>query len=207
MKMYNFRKNTPVRNPNRKECKHYSSYKKTLSYDFNNRCGYCDDHDHFRISSYMIDHFVPRNPKIIDTPIPANKYSNLVWSCSYCNLAKQNKWPTCKSAIHHENNIGFMDPTEKAYSDLFIRNKSGSIIAKNDNLLGKYIIKELNLWFPVHSIIWKLEKIRDLNNEIKSALGKAIDPKFKQELESVHYELLKLMDATHIELFSKNDPK
>ena len=58
-----FRELTPNRRPDRKECKHYRSYRKTLREDFNNRCGYCDDSDRLRIRSFTIDHFVPQNPK------------------------------------------------------------------------------------------------------------------------------------------------
>ena len=203
--MYDFRKNTPERDPNRKACQHYSSYKKTLRRDFNNRCGYCDDSDSLRIRSFSIDHFVPQNPISIDAPVAPNIYQNLVWACCYCNLAKSNKWPTRQAAVHNVDNVGFVDPVDISYSDYFERNRDGSISAKNNNELAKHMINELNLWLPVHSTTWKIEKIFELEKAIEESIEKMKNSELKEELKASHYEILKTIKALMKDLLSENE--
>jgi HNH endonuclease len=203
--MYEFRKNTPVRDPKRNECQNYSSYKQTLKKDFNNRCGYCDDSDSLRIRNFSIDHFVPQNPISIDNLIAPNIYQNLVWACSYCNSAKSNKWPTRQAAVHNIDNVGFVDPVDISYSDFFERNRDGSISAKNNNELAKYMINELNLWLPVHSITWKIEKILLLETEIQTALEQTLDEKLKEELKVCHDEISIIGYTVFKDLLSENE--
>ena len=191
----------PLHSKNRKECEHYTSYLYTLKIDFNKRCGYCNDIHSFRIRNFAIDHFVPRNPIDFKHPIKPNYYYNLVYSCSYCNSAKSNKFPTKNHEIHNDGNIGFIIPTETSYADLFYRDSDGTIMSKDNNLLANYIIDELNLKNPIHSLMWRIER---LNNLIES-----LDKKIKQTNNEALIEEKKQLDKEFGEIsrtiFSTND--
>lgn len=200
-----FRKNTPLRRPDRKECKHYTSYKKTLREDFNNRCGYCDDIDFQKVRSFTIDHFIPQNPVGFNHGIAPNYYYNLVYSCGYCNTSKTNKWPTNNSAISNDGNVGFIDPIEIDYTNLYKRDINGKIQPVDSaNNLANYIINELKLRLPVHQKMWKLEQVRLLNNEIATKLENLEDGELKAELEKEHYQILKLWVSIQESIFVEN---
>ncbi len=202
MSIYPFReKPFPLHQKDRAECKLYSSYLETLKVDFNKRCGYCNDIHSYKIRSFAIDHFVPRNPSDFTHPIPPNCYYNLVYSCNYCNSSKSNKFPTKNHEKHNDGNIGFIFPTNEAYNNLFYRDDDGTILSKNNNPLGEYIIKELNLNNPIHSLMWRLEKlvkltdivtekVRDTNNIDLIAL--------QNELYSEYFKITR-------SIFSNND--
>lgn len=203
--MPDFRKETPSRRPDRKECKHYTSYKKTLKEDFNHRCGYCDDIDFQKIRSFTIDHFVPQNPRNFNHSIAPNYYYNLVYSCGYCNTSKTNKWPTNNPKQNNDGSIGFIDPVEKDYTDLYSRDINGRIQPVNAaDDLANYIVKELKLWLPIHEKMWKLENVRKLNKDIENRLKGMPEGKFKVELEREHYEILKLWVSIQESIFVEN---
>lgn len=204
--MYPFREKTPTRRPGRTVCKHYTSYIETLREDFNERCGYCDDSDRLRIRSYTIDHFVPRNPKDFSHNIESNFYYNLVYSCRYCNSAKTNKWPTKDAKIHHNDKEGFIDPIEIDYTGLFKRCIDGHIIpAEEENILANHILSELKLWLPIHERMWKLEKIINLNRQIRIRLNNMENGEIKDQLEKLHYEVYKMMDEIMESIFVENE--
>ena len=201
-----FREKTPTRRPGRTVCKHYTSYIDTLREDFNERCGYCDDSDRLRIRSYTIDHFVPQNPKDFSHNIEPNFYYNLVYSCRYCNAAKTNKWPTKDAKIHHNGKEGFIDPIEIEYTGLFKRWIDGHIIpAEEENILANHILSELRLWFPIHERMWKLEKIINLNRQIRIRLSNMKKGEIKDQLEKLHYEVYKIMDEIMESIFVENE--
>jgi hypothetical protein len=157
--MIPFRILTPQHTKGRKSCKKYQSYKASLRKDFNQRCGYCDDHNYNRLRSYVIDHFVPRNPKDFVHKIPDNYYYNLIYSCSFCNSAKSNIWPTKVARKHNDGVKGFVMPTTVRYGKLFYRDGHGSIMPKANNQIAKYIYDTLNFSFPIHSLNWKFERL------------------------------------------------
>jgi uncharacterized protein (TIGR02646 family) len=174
--MHPFRKVTPKRRPDRAKCEHYTSYRDTLREDFNKRCGYCDDADFFRIRSFTIDHFVPRNPKDFTHDIEPNYYYNLVYACYFCNSAKSNKWLTTDATESHNGAQGFIDPTTDEYTNFFRRDKNGRIQSNGVNdILAQFIIDELNFWLPIHQITWKLERL--------AILADAIQEQIKQEAD------------------------
>jgi hypothetical protein len=140
----------------------YQEHKDDLIIDFHNSCGYCDDNDIWRNAFYEIDHFIPKdyleNKEHTD-------YSNLVYSCRYCNNSKRKKWPTGDRNIPNDGVVGFERPWTKEYSDLFKRDFKGNIVSDSD--LGNWIIKNLNLGLKRHSIIWQLEKIDRTLDELE----------------------------------------
>lgn len=181
------------------------SYRADLRDDFNKRCWYCDDTDSFRTISFAIDHFIPRNPKGWTHTILPNHYSNLVYSCHFCNSAKSNKWPTRNPAIYHNWLDGFVDPTTAEYDTLFYRNKNW-IILKTGNWPSSYMHRELNLWLPIHSITWMLEKMINMIQELDNLIPNITDPTLKAELEEHSWELQKFaFRLTHNWIFRQND--
>jgi 5-methylcytosine-specific restriction endonuclease McrA len=200
--MPQFREKTPKRRDNREPCTHYKSYKDTLRDDFNKRCGYCDDSDFFKVRSFAIDHFVPRNPEDFEHDIDPNYYYNLVYACSFCNLAKSNKWPTKDATRHNDGEVGFIEPTNDDYSNFFKRAEKGDIQSNGvNNLLAQHIIKELKLWLAVHTITWRLEKLYFLEKEISLKLQTNSDPDAKAE----HYEIMKEISKLYENLFKVNE--
>lgn len=191
-----FRTTHPVRNILRKPCKNYKSYKKTLSQDFKNRCGYCNCFDKIKSKSFTIDHFVPRNPSNFTCTIPSNDYKNLVYSCYHCNAAKTNTWPTNDQALPNDGMQGFIDPVEPSYSDLFSRYTDGIIQIKDQtNSLAIYIHTELNFSHFTRSTLWNIEFVND-NIELIIKLSKLKPAKYANE----HLQLLSLFRKLTLQL-------
>lgn len=157
-----FREHTPKRRENKKNVAKYQDHKANLKEDFQNRCGYCNDIDTWRNIWFEIDHFVPK-PQLLK--ISEKDYSNLVYSCRSCNNAKRSKWPTNDEQIHNQKNKGFIDPCDDKYNEHFDRNAEGQITYNND--LGEWMYNALKLYKPQHEIIWKIDKLDLMINEIK----------------------------------------
>lgn len=187
--MFPFRKDIPKHRANRRVCKNYSSYKKTLRADFGKRCGYCNSLDINRIRSYVIDHFVPQTPDGWTHTIPPNEYTNLIYACSFCNGAKSNKWPTRIANKPNNGIVGFVKPTLKSYSKLFRRSIDGSIIVFKNNTIGAYIYKELDFNLDIRALNWKFEKIleqeeADSKKEMFAATLKAMNEPLLNKLNT-----------------------
>lgn len=200
-----FRDITPKLRENRNECELYTSYRKTLRQDFKHRCGYCNDIDKRRIRSFTIDHFVPQNPKDFTHNIKPNYYYNLIYSCSYCNLAKSNKYPTKDPKKPHNGTVGFIDPTTEEYTQTFERTQFGKIIAKEQSDLTDHIIENLNLWYPIHERMWKLERVMKLNLDIKEKLRKTKNAEIIKDLKDLHYDLLVEIVDIQENIFVENE--
>lgn len=193
--MHPFRTDTPKHRQHRKVCKNYKSYKKTLRIDFKNRCGYCNDLDFNRIRNYVIDHFVPQNPKGWSHRILPNKYLNLIYACPFCNGAKSNKWPTLDSTKPNDGSIGFIKPTTKHYSKVFRRNNEGVIIVHKSHPLGQYIHEELELGLDIHSLNWKFEKIFEQEKNLEILEKKTTDSTLKAEINRIKLLRLEIVDT------------
>jgi len=148
-------KQKPIRDCS-KTYKNYRSFKQYLINDFNKRCGYCDDLDDFNggENNYQIDHF---KPKKLFSELET-EYSNLVYSCPFCNRAKWDKW----------KKNGFLDPCGEEYDNHLERLGNGKI--KYKSLRGKYIYVNLNLHLVRHEILWMIEKIQKQKKELKAYL-------------------------------------
>ncbi|CAC9538139.1 hypothetical protein [uncultured Gammaproteobacteria bacterium] len=138
--------NVQKQKPSRTCTKTYSSYRSFRSYladDFNHRCGYCDDPDiHYgQTISYHIDHFKPKSK----FPDLETNYSNLVYSCPYCNGAKSDKWQEVD---------GFIDPCDNEYDKHLERTDKGKITCVTQR--GQYIVENLRLYLKRHELIWSL---------------------------------------------------
>ena len=137
----------------------YTSFKQDIREDFNKRCGYCDDLDLFHggAGGYHIDHFKPHSLEQFSAL--KTEYSNLVYSCPFCNRAKSNKW---------KDGDGFIDPCEKEYDSHLRRNNQGQIVSKTKQ--GQYMHKNLNLHLKRHELLWIIEKLQHQNQIINSEM-------------------------------------
>lgn len=195
MEIIEFRDGTPERRKGRRVCVNYTSYRKTLKEDFKHRCGYCGSFDKIFKRSFAIDHFIPQNPIGFTHTLPPNDYYNLVYSCGYCNGAKLNKWPTKDIKKPNDGKVGFIDPTDPIYDSLFCRNSEGSImLVKSTHLLSIYLYKEIDLCNPVHSILWKIEKLDVSIDKLKELSRTSSDPQLKIDLGELAVEYHNLID-------------
>ena len=154
--MTDFRIVTPKRRENPRRVSHYRSYKNDLKEDFKSCCGYCGDEDSFAggFRTYHIDHFVPKKSffNLCDTD-----YSNLVYSCFYCNSKKSSDWPMNGETVHNDGEEGYIDPCHDNYSIQFKRSESGKIVPITT--LGTYMHSKLNFGLTRHALIWNLSRL------------------------------------------------
>lgn len=153
----------------------YGAHRADLIIDFKARCGYCNDVNIYRIASFEIDHFIPkkRNKKPFLTIKSDTDYSNLVYACKSCNNAKRNKWPTNDEKTPNNGTQGFIDPCEADYDQQLIRLPNGQIRA--NTTLGNWIYKELKLDKPQHEIIYNLEQLDIIIDQLEGDLSKLDD--------------------------------
>lgn len=160
----------PVRRvrPDSRATMTYEPHKDNLREDFNRACGYCGS-DMTSSQDFHIDHFVPQ--RILTkarVPITLGHYGNLVYSCRDCNYKKGGIWPTEIWNVHHENDVGLIDPCDELYEDQFCRTDEGYIIGSTQ--LGKYISEKV-FKFPARALqlglFWKKQKIRSLISELE----------------------------------------
>lgn len=163
--MLKIRRSTPARTCTT-TTKNYKSYKTALISDFRHRCGYCDGHDSYSggYRNYHIDHFAPK----AKFPQVAHSYSNLVYSCFYCNNAKSDHWPSESHKVSVVGNIGFIDPCSDEYDTHLCRDDDGEIVALTP--LGNYMFNTLHLGLKRHSILWVTEELFLLIEELKCVL-------------------------------------
>lgn len=181
--------------PARKCTKTYSDhtrFKRYLREDFHKSCGYCNDSDIYSGGprTYQVDHFIPRN----FAEALATTYSNLVYSCPYCNRAKWNKWPSQSLDEHVINDEGFIDPCLEEYDSHIERDQNGVIVPTTP--LGKYMHSHLHLHLERHAIIWKLTQIDDEIEKINSY-------KENGKLSSANQNLINLLNTAFTEFRKK----
>jgi uncharacterized protein (TIGR02646 family) len=157
-----FRAHTPKRRNIVKAVNSYRDHKPDLKIDFQSRCGYCNSIDEWRIAYYEVDHFIPEDILTIKS---LTDYSNLVYACRSCNNAKRKKWPTKDENIPNQNDEGFVDPCDHDYNNHFSRSDTGEI--EHRTPLGKWMYYAMKLHKPQHKIIWNLERLRGMIDEIE----------------------------------------
>ena len=113
----------------------WTEHKPDLREDFHSHCGYCGSYDGYRHTWYEVDHFIPKS--LLGGKISDVEYSNLVYSCKFCNNKKLAKWPTEDISIPNANDKGFIDPCDKEYDSHLYRTSDGGIMWRTD--LGKWM--------------------------------------------------------------------
>lgn len=173
-----------IKHPQRRNITHsvvsHREHKNDLRIDFNERCGYCDCWDKFKTTYYEVDHFIPES---ILTIMSKTDYWNLVYACRSCNNAKRKKWPTNDENISNQNNQGFIDPCHDDYAKQFERSDNGEIRPITD--LGKWMFIALKLDKPQHSIIWQLERLGTMIDEIRLIVDVNPNHPLKNDLLSI----------------------
>ena len=167
---YPFRTVTPIRTYEQLE-NDYRKYKKYLAKDFHNRCGYtnCSDHWFGGQRTFHIDHLKPHSIY----PELKNEYSNLVYCCSYVNIAKSN-----------DDNNNYLDPCTHDYNTHFERDRYGAIHAKTPQ--AEYMIKRMHLNLQRYAIAWSLDQIESRIERLKKIESKG------QETHCIYVQTLEL---------------
>lgn len=183
------KKEVPVRSYTGNKWHTNKTNKKYLAIDFKNRCAYCDDLDKIYGGSdlYHVEHFAPKEK----FPELKYKYDNLLYSCSYCNLSKNDDWPSDNSEINVVDNQGYIDPCLEEYNKHLDRNdETGEIYYKTE--LGKYMYNHLKLYLKRHSIIYMMDKLQskicELEDSIENDKKNGLDTQKKEQFLEVYYK-------------------
>ncbi|WP_168801886.1 HNH endonuclease [Empedobacter tilapiae] len=139
----------------------WSQHKPDLRVDFHKHCAYCGSYDGFSHTYFEVDHFVPKSLFTKTGNISLCQYSNLVYSCKFCNNIKLSKWPSNDETVPNINNMGFVDPCTTDYDTHLYRTKNGSISWVTD--LGKWMV-EVGFKFDERDyavkLLWELNQLR-----------------------------------------------
>ncbi len=139
----------------------WSEHKPDLRADFHQHCGYCGSFDGFSHTYFEVDHFVPKSLFEITGKISYCQYSNLVYSCKFCNNIKSSKWPSKDETIPNKNDQGFIDPEKIDYDNQIYRTNKGSIRWQTN--LGKWMVEE-GFKFDERDyeikLLWELNQLR-----------------------------------------------
>ena len=141
--------------------------KKHLALDFKHRCAYCDDLDSMYSGkeTYAVEHFAPKEkfPQLRYT------YDNLLYSCSFCNGAKNDDWPSDDPKINVVGERGYIDPCDEEYYKHLDRDENtGKIIYKTP--LGEYMFNHLKLYLKRHEILYMMDKLLAKIDQLKESI-------------------------------------
>lgn len=149
----------------------WTQHKPDLREDFHSHCGYCGSYDGYRHTWYEVDHFIPKS--LLGGNISNVEYSNLVYSCKFCNNKKLAKWPTDDITIPNANNKGFVDPCDEKFDTHLYRMDDGSIMWTTQ--LGKWMW-ETAFKFDERNyairLLWEVNQLRQLVLDFAKELSK-----------------------------------
>ena len=175
--MFQFRLVAPKRTYN-KDYKNYRSYKPHLAKDFNECCGYTNCHHSWfgGISNFHIDHFKSK----VKYPDLETEYSNLVYACSFTNIAKSD-----------DDSPLYLDPCDVDFNFHFERDKFGNIYPKAYSESAEYMHKKLKLYLRRYGLIWTLEFLSQKWIALKKILSNLDieDLTLKAEIEDLKKEV------------------
>lgn len=154
----------------------WTEHKLDLKEDFNCRCGYCDSYDGYKNTYFEVDHFVPKDFIKLTGSISLTLYSNLVYSCKFCNNAKRAKWPSQSEHVFNDGNEGFIDPCDVDYDKQFYRTDDGGIMWMTN--LGRWMFSEAFKFDERQSaikILWNLSRLKQVINTLTIVLNNYIE--------------------------------
>ena len=168
-------KDVPKRTYTGSKLASYRGYKKYLKKDFNGRCGYTNcSHLWFGGSSnFHIDHFKPKSKY----PNLEAEYKNLVYSCSYTNIAKS------------DDDFDYLDPCDEDYNKHFYRDIKGNIFPAATSDKAVYMHTKLKLYLSRYSIIYMLDILLEKMNKIKEIIHNLENGSQKNEVLILQGEL------------------
>ncbi len=176
--MLPFRHTSPKRTYMGNAFNDYRKYKLLLSTDFNQRCGYTDCHHSWfgGMSNFHIDHFKAKSK----FPELKTEYSNLVYSCSFVNIAKGN-----------DDSEFYFDPCEVDFNMYFERDMLGNINPKADSVEAKYMHIKMKLYLKRYGLIWTLELLYQKWLQMKELLDNLNiqEHTLRKEIEELKKEL------------------
>lgn len=182
-----FRDIRPTRTYSGAERSNYREYKDHLIRDFQNRCGYtyCLDSWFGGRNTFHIDHFRPQ--KTHEDLI--NTYSNLVYSCSYVNIAKG-----------RDETPSYLDPCDVDYNDHFERDNMGNIVPKATSPEAQYMYRKMKLYLKRYGIIYtldRLEKQMESLREIIQTTSSQRAGELFNEVAFAYMDYMKYLRATY----------
>ncbi len=162
----NVRELHPVRRPNPTKSPKpgkWTEHKPDLQVDFHFHCGYCGSYDGYRHTWFEVDHFIPKSLFLPIGKLSTEEYTNLVYSCKFCNNNKLSKWPTKNVDIPNQNNEGFVDPCDIDYDNHLYRLSNGGIMWKSDlgKWMWKYAFKFDERDYSI-KLLWEVNELRKL---------------------------------------------
>lgn len=163
------RRAVPTKNPTGED---WSEHKPDLREDFNNCCGYCDSYDGYRHTYFEVDHFIPKDFFKSNGNISLTQYTNLVYSCKFCNNAKRAKWPTKSETVFNNGSEGFVDPCDAEYEKHFYRTSDGGIMWNTN--LGKWMFSQAFKFDERQQgikILWNLSRLEQIINALAIVLN------------------------------------
>jgi hypothetical protein len=187
------RRKVPTKSP--KEGK-WTEHKPDLQEDFNFHCGYCGSYDGYRHTWFEVDHFIPKSLFIPLGNISTVEYTNLVYSCKFCNNYKLSKWPSNDVNIHNQNNQGFVDPCDKDFDNHLLRTSDGGIMWKTalGHWMWKYAFKFDERDYSI-KLLWELNQRRKLIDAFIIELNK------RDENSKEYKEILKEAEQISFEYY------
>jgi hypothetical protein len=170
-----FREVAPIRTYKIKHA-NYRDYKPHLAKDFNHKCGYTDCSDFWfgGKDNFHIDHFIPWKKYTTDKPHLKTDYSNLVYCCSYVNIAKS------------DDEGPYLDPCNDDYNDHFQREDDGEIIPLSES--AKYMYNRMKLYFERFRIIWILDQLEIRLNKLQAIIENSDNEEAKKMYISLSFE-------------------
>lgn len=179
MKIRDFKKHKITRSvPPHKN--NYSDYKPYLKKDFCGRCAYCNLSDIAITTPFEVDHFIPRDTFKNGRMDLDTDYTNLVYACKKCNIAKLNQFAGDIQSQNPTNEL-FYDPVLVDYNSIFYRNEIGAIDSDDDK--GKKSVTKLKLYRPIHILAWLCEELNETADKLEMAIKIESDPTRKSTLE------------------------
>lgn len=153
---------------------HYRAYKAELRIDFGECCGYCNSPDYVLggVRSFQIDHFAPKST----FPARTTTYTNLIYSCAFCNRAKWDTWIGDDPDVPNNGTDGFEDPCSAAYEKHLDRADDGRFIGLSP--VGTFMIHELKLNLLRHQHIWQSQAFKKLRARLRLLKE---DPRLKSD--------------------------
>lgn len=153
-KLFPVRENQPQKS-NQPYTPNYRNHKPSLRRDFNRCCAYCGAKDWYfwQGKGFHIDHFAPLS-KFASQPRRVHDYSNLVYSCPACNIAKSNAWPSDDIDVPTLNDEGFINPSGSDYENYFYRTGEGKICYTAGEPVAEYMHGQMKFCLFRHELFW-----------------------------------------------------
>ena len=166
----------------------YTECKDILAEDFQQMCGYCGKHRKTLLKQFQIDHFAPQSK----FPEKRDIYKNLVLACPQCNRLKSDKWIGNNPEVSNDGKRGFVDPATEEYDQHLYREDDGKIMYKTE--VGKYMYDLLKFIIRRTDLIWKIIKLSELKEELKSFLRDNPDEEGNRKFVEIQMQLDELLD-------------